>query len=104
VTKKAAFRDTTLYGIKPPEFSNLGACVGRYDIEWIPEDHRDSDTPEAIAICERCPVQMECLEDALTQGGESRNGDGLGIRGGTTEQDRMRLRQGLPLAKDDEGW
>lgn len=43
---------------------------------------------EAKLICTSCPYQLRCLEFAL------RNPDEQGIWGGTTEQDRRRMRRG----------
>ena len=42
---------------------------------------------EAKLVCSACPYQLRCLEYAL------KNQDMLGIWGGTTEQDRKRLRK-----------
>ena len=40
---------------------------------------------EAKAVCARCPVRAECLEDALTQDRV------YGVWGGTTERERRKL-------------
>jgi len=42
-------------------------------------------TAVALRICAGCPVQVECLEWALTARAQ------FGVWGGTTEQDRRRL-------------
>jgi WhiB family redox-sensing transcriptional regulator len=44
---------------------------------------------QVIAICEACPVQTECLEDALALPGHD---DQYGIRGGLGPGPRARLR------------
>src|SRR5690606_27836536 len=51
-----------------------------------PED-RSSD--EAKMFCQACPVQYECLEDALAKPKH----DDHGIRGNSTKAERNRLRQ-----------
>lgn len=41
----------------------------------------------ARAVCRTCPVADECLESALV------NGEHIGIWGGTTEKERIRIRR-----------
>lgn len=48
---------------------------------------RGESTAPAKAICARCPVAGECLDFAL------RNGEHVGIWGGTSERDRRALRR-----------
>lgn len=43
--------------------------------------------PRALAICARCPVRVECLEDAIAKEEPGRR---YGIRGGMTERVRGR--------------
>jgi WhiB family redox-sensing transcriptional regulator len=47
---------------------------------------------EALAICAECPVRAQCLEYAL-RGRESN-----GIWGGTTPEQRRRIRRQAPVA------
>ena len=42
---------------------------------------------EAIAICNECPVKIDCLEYAINTNQDS------GIWGGTTEEERKNLRR-----------
>jgi WhiB family redox-sensing transcriptional regulator len=52
---------------------------------FFPEEGAGS--PLALAVCRRCPVRAACLAEALSSPGI------LGIWGGTTEQQRRRLRR-----------
>jgi WhiB family redox-sensing transcriptional regulator len=45
----------------------------------------------AKQICEQCPVKQECLLDALSLPPSL---DSYGVRGGTTESERRKLRRG----------
>lgn len=49
-------------------------------------------TTEAKAVCRSCPVQHECLEEALA------NGEKFGIWGGLSERERRRIRRARRLA------
>ena len=75
----------------------LAACHGTDTEDWFPtlgpgrggrrraaaafRAHVD----RLVAICDRCPVQAECLTDALDH-------DDVGVRGGTTEEQRRFMR------------
>jgi WhiB family redox-sensing transcriptional regulator len=48
---------------------------------------RGDDTTQAAAVCKGCPVQVECLEYAID------NGERHGIWGGTTGNDRRKIRR-----------
>lgn len=54
---------------------------------WFPEKGRQA--REAMAICGSCDVRRQCLEYALTH-------HETGIWGGTTERERMRMRNAKP--------
>ena len=66
--------------------------------EWFPE--RGSSTKKAKAICNQCPVQEPCLEQALQRG------ERFGIWGGKSERERRAIRKERKMApiedKDDE--
>jgi len=47
---------------------------------------------EAKLICRECPYRHECLAYAM------KRPDIQGIWGGTTEQERVRIRKGLPVS------
>jgi hypothetical protein len=55
---------------------------------FFPEPE-DRSAVQALAFCASCPVQFECLEDAL----ERKAYEDFGIRGGATSADRRRLRK-----------
>jgi hypothetical protein len=87
------FRDQTLYNVKPPEFTQFGACIGVFDVEWLPDEGDPMAT--ALGICNGtddtppCPVRAECLSHALAHPGPF----GLpGIMGGTTEAERRTIK------------
>lgn len=63
----------------------LCAEVGPWLELWFPEP---GESPEpAKAICRRCPVRTECLDQAL------RNGKQHGVWGGLSENERKVLRR-----------
>jgi WhiB family redox-sensing transcriptional regulator len=79
---------------KPPErqedkWKNDGLCVGRADCEaWFPVGETLTMTNVgAIEICHECPVRTDCLNHALA------TNERFGIWGGTTEQQRDRMRR-----------
>lgn len=74
----------------PTEWRIKAACRGMSPSMFVVE--RGGDTSEAKAICVTCPVTTECLNDAVTTGD-------LGIRGGTSERDRRRIRAGRAKQK-----
>lgn len=53
---------------------------------FFPE--RGGSSRAARAVCDECPVRMECLEYALD------NKEQFGIWGGTSERERRQLRRG----------
>lgn len=64
-----------------------GAECRDQDAEFWFMDEDDSGL--ALSYCGRCPVRRECLAEALT---EPRHRD-YGIWGGTTRQQRLRMRR-----------
>jgi WhiB family redox-sensing transcriptional regulator len=51
---------------------------------WFPETGKSTRDPKAL--CRRCPVTAECLQDALD------HNDRYGIRGGLSPNERHKLR------------
>jgi WhiB family redox-sensing transcriptional regulator len=71
-----------------PNWRDHAACLGVGGDLFFPEP-KDTGR-EAKAICRRCPVIADCLEDALSLGYAS---DLFGIRGGLGVKQRKRLRR-----------
>lgn len=69
------------------------ACLGMDSAIFFPEigatPGHATDTEPARKICATCAVNVECLEDALS---ESIAKDAAGIRGGFTAQERKAMR------------
>lgn len=57
-------------------------CKEHPEVDWFPE--LSTDTPKAVAICQRCAVRAECLEAALD------NHERFGTWGGATAKDRRK--------------
>ena len=65
------------------------ACQGVSADLFYPE--KGGSTREAKAVCQACPVRIQCLDFALA------NGERFGIWGGTSEPERRLLRRNLGL-------
>jgi len=63
-------------------------CKGMPPTIFFPKTH--TGRPFAIAICNQCPVQVQCLEYALERQGTN-NSSFPGIWGGTTERQRIMI-------------
>lgn len=68
---------------EPLAWWDQAACAGTNPIMWFPDNGAPS--PDALTICQSCPVKAECLQDAL----ETR--DEFGIRGGLYPRARRAL-------------
>ena len=71
------------------------ACRGRPDLFFAPDDSetrgdRRRREARAKAVCQSCPVRVDCLEEALEQD------ERFGIWGGLTERERRALRRNRP--------
>lgn len=67
------------------------ACTGLDPAIFYPEDDDKDGRDQALAICHGCPIEAECLEARL--------GEKWGIVGGTTANERKRMREG-PRERD----
>lgn len=78
--------------VNPWEESASCKETPNHDI-FFPLRENDTDIPRAKAVCASCPVRQECLEQGLV----ARVGYDYvqGIWGGTTEQERARIRTWL---------
>jgi WhiB family redox-sensing transcriptional regulator len=69
-----------------PGWFDAAACKGEDPSLWHPDGLRNQTAAaQAIAICRRCPVRMDCLEHALDAD------EWLGIWGGTQPAERHRI-------------
>ena len=64
------------------------------DLWFVPPDDRHG-IAAAKAICRRCPVTAECLAEAMA------NPSIVGVWGGTTENQRAKLRAAMPRQPKD---
>lgn len=67
-----------------------GACAGTDPEAFYPE--RGGSTREAIKVCQRCPVRLECLDWALAKN------ERFGVFGGLSEQSRRKLQLEMEAA------
>ena len=70
-------------------------CSSHPEIDWIPDTPRPpretlANLSAARAVCAVCPVGADCLEDALS------SPHTFGIRAGTIDAQRRKLRKGRP--------
>lgn len=64
-----------------------GLCA-KYDPEiWFPLPKDDATAAVAKSVCARCPIQGECLTEALDRNYE------FGVWGGMTEDERRAFRR-----------
>ena len=70
------------------EWAARGACAGQDSTLFFPDRENSVDIPRAKAVCATCTVREPCLEDAL----QTPFADDEGIWGGTTKQERVRIR------------
>lgn len=75
-----------------------GACQGQDSSLFFPDRENSVEIPKAKAICKTCSVREPCLQEAL----ESPISDDEGIWGGTTKQERIRIRAFLGGRSLDE--
>jgi WhiB family redox-sensing transcriptional regulator len=70
-----------------PRFGEA-ACLGRDDIEWVPdrESFDEPNTRRALSVCGGCVLRVQCAEWALAN-------HEIGLWGGTTTDERARLRR-----------
>jgi WhiB family redox-sensing transcriptional regulator len=71
------------------------ACIGEPPELWFPPSGRGEKLDYSLAqrICDRCPVQPECLEHALI------HGERHGMWGGRTEHQRHKIRRRRPTRR-----
>ncbi|RKS07055.1 transcription factor WhiB [Nocardiopsis sp. Huas11] len=74
-------RPSAGYGDGWPEHA---ACQGRDPALWFPD--QGGSVRAAKQVCRRCPVQINCLADAM------RRGERFGVWGGSSEDERRLFR------------
>ena len=68
------------------------ACGGELTELWFPPNYNNPEhTAYAFAVCETCPVQIDCYQAAMDEEGDIGAGYRYGIRGGTTPGERWRM-------------
>lgn len=67
-----------------PAWQREAACRGKTDIMY---PHHSRPAPEAVSLCDACPVRDVCLETALADNEQE------GVWGGTTEKERRRMQR-----------
>lgn len=79
---------STFLQLLVPEWMSDAACKGMDQTLFFPPKGGDMRASTAVkAICESCPVRVECLDFALDTGIK------FGVWGGTSERDRRRIRR-----------
>lgn len=68
-----------------PARTESAPCASVDPDEWFPEDGRQA--LRAKAICRRCPLRTQCLDDALARGEE------YGVWGGLSARERRTLQR-----------
>lgn len=75
----------TRFLVTPEDWMEDAACKGRSTRLFFPE--RGDSNVLALKICAGCPVQVECLDYALS------TGQTHGVWGGTSERERRQQRR-----------
>ncbi len=76
----------------PGRWAEQALCAQADPDAWFPSKGQHALAAIATRICGLCPVRARCLDYALA-GADTWAGIAIGIWGGTTPQDRDRLRQ-----------
>lgn len=74
-----------ILGGELPAWLTWAACKGKDPAVFFPEVGQS--VVPAVAICETCPVQNQCLDWAL------RNHEVYGVWGGTSQRQRARIKK-----------
>lgn len=85
--------------VVPTDDAEHALCADHPELTWFPElpEHadrrqraeRDRQVGEAKAVCERCPIQPQCLQAAL----DTEPFEDHGILGGFTAKERLKMRK-----------
>lgn len=74
---------------EPESWWDRAACAGYGHDMFFPTT--TDKIAAALAVCARCPVQVDCLTAALQEEADADRSRPYGIRGGTTAADRDRI-------------
>ena len=72
---------------EPPDWHQHAACAGTDPDLFFPG--RGESITGARRVCATCPVKAECLDYAI------RNGETIGVWGGTSERERRAMRSAI---------
>ena len=76
----------------PGRWAERALCAQADGDAWFPDKGQSDLAAAAKRICGHCPVRAPCLDYALS-GADTWGGIATGIWGGTTPQERDRLRR-----------
>ena len=76
----------------PGQWAERALCAQADGDAWFPEKGQHAVAKTAMRVCRVCPVRAQCLDYALS-GADTWGGIATGIWGGTTPQQRNKLRQ-----------
>ena len=74
-----------------PDWRTRAACLGRDPELFFPHPSDRDGEDEAVAVCWQCPVEADCLADAMDAETYRLTSDRHGIWGGKTPQQRYAI-------------
>ena len=74
-----------------PNWRTRAACQGRNPETFFPHPSDRDGEDEAVAVCRRCPVETDCLDEAMDAETYRPTSDRHGIWGGKTPQQRYAM-------------
>jgi WhiB family redox-sensing transcriptional regulator len=89
-----ALLDQVFIGGAVPDWRDAALCAQTDPDAFFPE--AGGSNRDAKRICQRCPVQVQCLEDALLRN------ERHGVWGGMSERQRQKMRQLISSKTTDQ--
>ena len=74
-----------------PDWRTRAACLDRDPETFFPHPSDRDGEDEAVAVCRRCPVEADCLDEAMDAETYRSTSDRHGIWGGKTPQQRYAM-------------
>ena len=74
-----------------PDWRTRAACLDRDPETFFPHRSDRDGEDEAVAVCRRCPVEADCLDEAMDAETYRSTSDRHGIWGGKTPQQRYAM-------------